>query len=959
VEDQAARDLHRGVRPAYALPWETARAGKADAAFETGNPRWFEETIPPSGAFRGMQEWEPMSGLLVTYDASLISDPTISQTIVDVVRGALQAGHVWVLYDTAAARSTLVGKLASAGVNQATLDAQVGFVQLDLDAFWTIDFGPFPLIRADGSQAFLDFRYYPGREQDDAVPSRLGELWGATVYRMPLDFEGGNFQADGQGRCYTTERELENTGLSQAQLSAQLSEYAHCTQLVVLRDIWNDGTGHVDMLFKLTSTTEAIVGSFTAAQDATAKADMDANETQLKGLGLTVYRMPHPNAYVDPAWGTIPRTYLNSTLYNGSRKINLWPIYTVDKDIEADALAVWQQALPAWTHLGIVADDISTLSGAVHCITRTLPDLPFGVWVPDGTCTAAGSCAGATEGYSGTCASSADCHGPQWLCVQDGSCAESQVDPCDGITYEGCCTGDTVTWCESNGLKTIDCATDAQAPGPHCTWDASAGYYWCGTTVASDPTGNYPRACAPCTPDCTGKVCGSNGCGGTCGACGAGLTCLAGTCVCVPDCAGKACGSNGCGGSCGACGASLTCLAGTCVCVPDCTGKVCGSNGCGGACGTCATGLACVSGACICVPDCAAKACGPDGCGGSCGSCDAGLACLAGVCACVPDCAGKVCGSNGCGGSCGVCGGGEACSQGACVCAPACSGRTCGDDGCGGTCGTCGDHQACVDGACACVPDCAGKSCGDDGCSGTCGTCGDHQACVGSACVCAPDCLARECGDDGCGSSCGSCVDDCTGQVDPLACDAGSGLCVHACCPDCAGRECGDDGCGGSCGTCSSGSCDGAGRCTIPPLDVVEPSPDASDTATGEAETLAEPGPDAAGPDADATTPGSDTTTPGSDTTTPGSDTTTPGSDTTTPGSDTTTPGSDTTTGPDVTVPLPDAPGDDVSTSGRANSGGSSCTLSGPSSPAAPVLLALLLGALLLRQRRAFRPPRG
>lgn len=101
---------------------------------------------------------------------------------------------------------------------------------------------------------------------------------------------------------------------------------------------------------------------------------------------------------------------------------------------------------------------------------------------------------------------------------------------------------------------------------------------------------------------------------------------------CTPNCAGKACGDDGCGGICGVCSSNQICNSSKqCIlaCAPNCSGKVCGSNGCGGSCGTCAAGFICKNGACFqealpppsCVPNCAGKACGDDGCGGSCGTC--------------------------------------------------------------------------------------------------------------------------------------------------------------------------------------------------------------------------------------------------------------------------------------------------------------------------------------------------
>jgi hypothetical protein len=132
----------------------------------------------------------------------------------------------------------------------------------------------------------------------------------------------------------------------------------------------------------------------------------------------------------------------------------------------------------------------------------------------------------------------------------------------------------------------------------------------------------------PCPAFCAQFDCGAEPvC--DCGACPADVQCNQGTC-CVPDCDGKNCGDDGCGGECGACAGE--CVDGVC-CVPNCFLKECGDDGCGGVCGLC-IGLedTCAAGQCVCVPDCVDKDCGSDGCGGNCGTCDDGLACSHEVC---------------------------------------------------------------------------------------------------------------------------------------------------------------------------------------------------------------------------------------------------------------------------------------------------------------------------------------
>jgi len=135
-------------------------------------------------------------------------------------------------------------------------------------------------------------------------------------------------------------------------------------------------------------------------------------------------------------------------------------------------------------------------------------------------------------------------------------------------------------------------------------------------TSTEGGTGNQTT----CTPNCTGRICGSDGCSGICGTCSTGTCNSTGGCVagCVPaTCVslGRTCGTwqNGtCSGTslfCGNCNSTSTCNS-TGSCVASCTPAVCGTPGymCGvvanGTCGTmncgnCGTGYNCVSGGCV------------------------------------------------------------------------------------------------------------------------------------------------------------------------------------------------------------------------------------------------------------------------------------------------------------------------------------------------------------------------
>ncbi|MSP93503.1 MAG: hypothetical protein EXR79_17210 [Myxococcales bacterium] len=387
-----------------------------------------------------------------------------------------------------------------------------------------------------------------------------------------------------------------------------------------------------------------------------------------------------------------------------------------------------------------------------------------------------------------------------------------------------------------------------------------------GDVVAPDD--GWPSAPDACVPQCVGKACGDDGCGGSCGTCAdpAKPFCepLSGKCKaqCVPACLGKTCGDDGCGGSCGTCATGTDCSASghckppgwtcdpawyatgdTCDCGcgapdPDCKDKALLVAGCGSL-ETCASDGTCVSlvpSAWTCAPatyaaldtcDCGCGVADPDCAFGSLPTtgCGQGDTCGPdGVCvACKPTCSGKACGADGCGGLCGQCGDPKkpVCAAGQCVdpCSPkpvACTYASCGDDGCGGTCGACAATQACQNGTCAstatanpfsCKGNCGSKAPSGCSCTTTCVAKGTCCGDYGSTCACTPKCAGKTCGADGCGGSCGKCGGD------KPWCGA-DGNCTATCKPLCGSKKCGGDGCGGSCGSCGAGAtCSTAGTC--------------------------------------------------------------------------------------------------------------------------------------------------
>lgn len=110
--------------------------------------------------------------------------------------------------------------------------------------------------------------------------------------------------------------------------------------------------------------------------------------------------------------------------------------------------------------------------------------------------------------------------------------------------------------------------------------------------------------------------------------CETGYECVAGACqliVCQPDCAGKTCGDDGCGGSCGVCDDGNPCTNNICIANGICMYENKANE-------TPCEGGKCINGECVCQSDCAGKECGDDGCGGVCGTCDPIYTCVDGQC---------------------------------------------------------------------------------------------------------------------------------------------------------------------------------------------------------------------------------------------------------------------------------------------------------------------------------------
>ncbi len=198
--------------------------------------------------------------------------------------------------------------------------------------------------------------------------------------------------------------------------------------------------------------------------------------------------------------------------------------------LRAQVQKQWETAMPDWKHVGLHADRIALWSGAIHCITRTIPNKPFKKAMIDGVCLG-GKCGCVEGGYNGTCAGNDECVGAELVCncnickgkcggggksctddadcstdgktVVAGSCVINPDQPCKGqsggggcgsLGWEGTCDGKKLKYCSNTTAKQISC--------PNCCgWDETENSYSCLSTAACK---------SACVSEC--DKAGANGC---------------------------------------------------------------------------------------------------------------------------------------------------------------------------------------------------------------------------------------------------------------------------------------------------------------------------------------------------------------------------------------------------------------------------------------------------------------
>ncbi len=329
---------------------------------------------PTTGLISTPPEYAPARGVLYQYGNSW--NPVVTALVASLTAGTAFDEIAYVVVANQTTANSATSAFIAAGANM----SKVVFIIAPNNSIWIRDYGPH-FIFQNGTLAAVDSPSYPGRPQDNFVPTIVAEdRLGMPAYHQGLYYSGGNFQAgpNRSGFC-TALVNLDNpaSGGHDEPLIRELHDtFQGIDTLHVLPQLpfSVDGTGHIDMWMYLVDDDTVIISEFIAGSNSTAISVTNNAVPYMQSLGFEVIRPQAWNA------GGAHYTYANAFRVNNRIFV---PCYGTQlapggnaayNTRDADALAKWQQAAgPGVQIVPIQCSSIIGASGAIHCIVKQVP----------------------------------------------------------------------------------------------------------------------------------------------------------------------------------------------------------------------------------------------------------------------------------------------------------------------------------------------------------------------------------------------------------------------------------------------------------------------------------------------------------------------------------------------------------------------------------------------------------
>lgn len=329
---------------------------------------------PDAAVVSSPPEYAPCRGVMFQYGNSWNS--VVTACVSALTAGSVNDEIAWVVVANQTTANSAASAFAAAGANL----SKVVFIIAPVDSIWLRDYGPHFVFEND-TLAVVDSHYYPGRPNDNFIPTIAGDgTFGVPTYDQPLYYSGGNFQAgpDRQGFC-TALVNLDNpssAGFDETLVRDIHRAFQGIDTLHILPQLpfSVDGTGHIDMWMYLVDEDTVIISEFIPGSNSTAISVTNNAVPYMEALGFEVFR---PQAWNS---GGAHFTYTNAFRVNNRIFVPVYGTGIVPGGNSAynardtDAIAKWTAAAgPGVTLVPIQCSSIIGASGAIHCIVKQVP----------------------------------------------------------------------------------------------------------------------------------------------------------------------------------------------------------------------------------------------------------------------------------------------------------------------------------------------------------------------------------------------------------------------------------------------------------------------------------------------------------------------------------------------------------------------------------------------------------
>ena len=337
-------------------------------------------TTPPAGSVRAAAEWEEVEYLVLSWQTSF---QNILRQIV-----AVGVNECKVIIATQS-QATVASYLTSFGIDL----TNVIFLNVPANSIWIRDYAGNTVYSDEvGQRGLTDWIYNRPRPNDNVMPTAHANYVGIPIYLTDsgltdLVNTGGNYMSDGLGNAFASELILEENAVgnpygvspkTETQIDGIMQNYMGIQNYIKMPTLPFDEIHHIDMHMKLLDEETILVSKY--PPNVADGPQIETNINYVLNNFLSPFGTPYDIKWIDvppstsgsyPDTGGAYRTFANAVFIN---KSILVPIYR--PQVDAAALALYQQLLPGYNVVGIDVDNsgenlISQL-GALHCITHTI-----------------------------------------------------------------------------------------------------------------------------------------------------------------------------------------------------------------------------------------------------------------------------------------------------------------------------------------------------------------------------------------------------------------------------------------------------------------------------------------------------------------------------------------------------------------------------------------------------------